>query len=184
VKLIIVLRDFIERAYSQYKHERAEGRETVSFSEAVNAELGRLGVRAFGELPPASACGFGSPLHRQSYVTRGIYAPLIERWLSHSGEEQVIMIRAESLFSGSAETLARLWGFLDLEWNQASFEFPERNHGAGAGVCEEVYGFLRGIYEPFDKRLSDLIGWVVLQLMTVEAVVYGSGPTHRQAHAE
>ena len=42
VKLIAMLRDPVERAYSGYQHEVGRGFETLSFEEAIEAEPGRL----------------------------------------------------------------------------------------------------------------------------------------------
>src|SRR3712207_8898004 len=41
-KLIVLLRDPVQRAYSQYQHEVARGFETLGFEEAIEAEPGRL----------------------------------------------------------------------------------------------------------------------------------------------
>jgi hypothetical protein len=159
VKVVFLLRDPVDRAYSHYKHERKHGRESRPFLEAVNAELSRLNVSAFGKVPPQSVCGFGSALHRYSYITRGIYAPFIEEWLRHFPEEQVLCIRSEDLFSGRAEPIDEVWNLLGVRAPRGVGDFPRRNETQGDWLSEDVYGSLLELYKPFDRQLRDLIGW-------------------------
>lgn len=77
VKLVVLVRDPGERAYSAHAHEAARGYEDLSFAAALEAEEGRLDgevERLLGD--PA----YESHAHRhQAYRSRGEYAVQLER---------------------------------------------------------------------------------------------------------
>ena len=73
VKLIALLRNPVDRAYSQYQMNVRKGVETLSFEEAIAQEPVRL----------RNAPNRSSELWRfSSYATRGLYAEHLERWLA------------------------------------------------------------------------------------------------------
>jgi len=77
VKLVVLVRDPVERAYSAHAHEAARGYEDLSFAAALEAEEGRLDgevERLLGD--PA----YESHAHRhQAFRSRGEYAVQLER---------------------------------------------------------------------------------------------------------
>ena len=79
VKLVVLVRDPVERAYSAHAHEAARGYEDLSFAAALEAEEGRLDgevERLLGD--PA----YESHAHRhQALRSRGEYAVQLERLL-------------------------------------------------------------------------------------------------------
>jgi hypothetical protein len=59
---------------------------------------------------------YRSRKHRNfSYVTRGLYADQLERWLEHFPREQLLVLRAEDLLASPAETYAEVLAFLGLQ---------------------------------------------------------------------
>ena len=77
VKIIVLLRDPAERAYSAYTHEMARGFETESFERALELEDARLG----GEEEKIIADpAYNSHSHQHhGYVHRGRYLPQLQR---------------------------------------------------------------------------------------------------------
>jgi hypothetical protein len=81
VKLIVLLRNPVERAYSHYLLERSRGDESLSFAEALAADAARLAGEEDRLLADPT---YVSVTHKHaSYLARGDYAPQLKRWFAH-----------------------------------------------------------------------------------------------------
>jgi len=85
VKLLVILRDPVARAYSHYWHEVRWGFEALSFEEALAQESLRLRS--------------GTVHHRRhhSYVARGHYSRQIERLFDLFGRDRILVLLNEEL---------------------------------------------------------------------------------------
>lgn len=124
VRIIAILRDPVERAWSHYQHNVARDMERLSFSDALAAEPGRLaGAEARLRQP-----GYVDLPHRRgSYVARGRYAEQLERLWSGFPAQQVLVLFSDDLDREPGPTLGRVHAFLGLptippaatrRWNQ------------------------------------------------------------------
>lgn len=94
VKLLVMLRDPVERAYSHYQHMLLEGLEGVAtFEEAIEREPDRLA----GEVEKILADPAYNSFHHQhhSYLARGIYVDQLRPFCSLFPEDQVLVLRSE-----------------------------------------------------------------------------------------
>ena len=88
-KLIVLLRNPVDRAYSQYQMRlRRVGED--SFEEAVDEELARLPSN--GELP-------GPEKGHHAFLPRGVYADQLQRWLAVFPREQFLVLHSEAFFT-------------------------------------------------------------------------------------
>lgn len=155
VKLVAMLRDPVERAFSAYKHEYARGFEREDFGAALELEDSRLA----GEIERmAQDPSYESFPHRHhSYRRRGQYAEQLERVLSCFPGGQLHIIDSEAFFEAPAVEYRKLIAFLGL----AAFEpasFGRYNARPGAPMDPGIGRMLRGHYAPHDKRLAELLG--------------------------
>jgi hypothetical protein len=112
-KIVILLRDPVERTLSHYWHEVRGGRESLPLEEALQAEQARLRGRAAALVGGKSPCE--NVEHRNfSYQDRSRYAPQVSRYLELFGASQVLVLRSEDLFRDDPRVKARLADFLDL----------------------------------------------------------------------
>jgi hypothetical protein len=113
-KLIVLLRNPVERALSAHAHEVAAGRETLTFEEALASEEARLtGEFERMERDPGY---YSYPWRYRSYAARGHYAEQLERWFAEFPREQVLVLGSEAdLFRDPGGTYARVLDFLGLE---------------------------------------------------------------------
>ena len=155
VRLIAMLRDPVERAFSAYKHESARGYEPESFERALELEDRRLA----GEIDrmrddPA----YESFSHRHhSYLHRGRYAEQLERAFAHFPRSQVHVIDSEAYFSQPAQEYQRLLTFLGLcPFEPASF--GRYNSRPGQAMTPATRDMLSEYYAPHDERLAGLLG--------------------------
>src|SRR4029453_1468552 len=90
VKLIVLLRNPIDRAYSHWRRERRNGREPLArFEDAVAAEPTRLA----GEVERiVSDHRYYSHAHENfSYMTQGLYLESLLKWFERYPREQGLM---------------------------------------------------------------------------------------------
>ncbi len=108
IRIIIILRDPVQMAYSLYNHEfRKEGETLSSFEKALSAEPGRFGDPGF-----ARRC-FGWHANYY-YFQRGLYTPQVKRYLDTFGAEKVRVLLFEDLKASPLETVRALYRFLDV----------------------------------------------------------------------
>lgn len=114
VKLIVMLRDPVIRAYSQFIMIRKRGREPVSdFMEALELEAARLSsVRPMEDerAAPADFSGF----YQFSYQKRALYGEQLQRWLQYFSRDQFHFIKSEDFFASPIKTLESLYAFLGI----------------------------------------------------------------------
>ena len=155
-KLIVLLRNPVDRAYSHYRLERARGVEHLEFSAALDAEPQRLmdeEARLWRD--PT----YASEAHKHfSYAARGDYAPQLARWFAHFPREQILVLRSEDLYQRSAEEYARVALFLGIE-PEIRTPFAAHNQSSGPGLDPEIRDRLSQRFTTSNARLSELLGW-------------------------
>ncbi len=119
VKLIVLLRDPVERTLSQVFHARKRGFETLEPTDAIAAETERL------------ASGDPFSFQKHSYLSRSLYLEQMDRYEALFPSTQLLVLQSEMLFkdpNGNWDTLQR---FLGLEVHQTSMKLPRANAGTG-----------------------------------------------------
>jgi Sulfotransferase domain len=155
MKLIVTLRDPVERAYSHYQMERETRDETRSFEDALaweetdlQPELERFVADPTYESP--------LPLFGRSYVARGLYAEHLERWLALFPREQLLVLMSDELRDDPASALSRVERFLGVsEWQPSSY--PQENVRTYPPMSPATRGRLRAVFESHDRRLEQLL---------------------------
>lgn len=103
MKLIFILRNPIERAYSQYIMEKNRNLESLPFFLALRFEKLRLRRSATKQ-------------HRvYSYMDRGYYSKQIKNYLRYFPKEQIFFIKNEDLKDAHHSTIERICKFLEIE---------------------------------------------------------------------
>ena len=106
VRLIALVRNPVDRAYSHYQHEVALGREPLSFEEAIEREDERME----GELERMlnDPRYFSHAWWNYTYLARGRYAEQLERWLDVFPRDQLLVVPTDDLGHRPAEAYARV----------------------------------------------------------------------------
>ncbi len=179
VKLILTVRNPVDRAYSQYWSDRRHLSQSLSFEEAVEHHLetsyepGRVG-----------------------YFSRGVYAPYIREYLEHFDRSQLLILSFDELRNRPTDFYHRCFEFLGVDpafddpaithahnpsstWDNPAYNFFIRHPGVtrwlpkrGRGLLfkgkrrvieyppmhAEVESKLLDFYEPWNSELSKLLG--------------------------
>ena len=155
-RLIALLRNPVDRAYSHYHHAVRSARETRTFEEAVQTEKEwLLGAEAgASEREPHTGAGRA----RFEYLKRGIYVDQLLRWSEFFDREQMLVLKSEDFFEREPETLKRVLDFLGLpDWKPETWEI--RNEGRYEQEMEPATRKqLEEYFEPHNRRLYEYLG--------------------------
>jgi hypothetical protein len=111
-KLIVLLRNPVDRAYSHYHLELARGDEQRSFEDAIAREEERLAGEVERLLEDETYYSFAHQHH--TYLARGCYVDQIERWFAIFPREQFLIVQSEALYRDPTATFSQITDFLGL----------------------------------------------------------------------
>lgn len=113
VKLIVLLRNPVDRAISHYYHEfnRLKA-ETLPLEEAIAREPDRLK----GELEKLETDPTYYSYNHQhyTYLSRGLYLEQLDRWMKLFPKEQFLILSSEEFWANPDRALTEVFDFLQL----------------------------------------------------------------------
>ncbi len=115
VKLIFVLRDPVERAYSNYLWSKRNGHETLSFEDALEQES----IRENHYEPRVR---FARPF---SLKSRGFYAQLLQPYLDRFTREQIKIVLHDDIVARPRQLAAELMTFVGVPAISPPVDFAE-----------------------------------------------------------
>ncbi|MBO3750767.1 sulfotransferase [Streptosporangiaceae bacterium NEAU-GS5] len=157
VRLIVLVRDPVERAASAHAHEHARGFEPEPiFERALELEDGRLA----GEAARLRSSPYAvSHAHQhQAYLGRGRYAEQLARLEPLFGRERVLVVDSGRLFADPTAAYARVLRFLEMPWHPAAFS--RHNARPRPPLPQSVRRRLDDHFAPFDAALTPWLGAV------------------------
>lgn len=116
VKIIVLLRNPVDRAYSDYWHRVRTGVEKLSFSDALDAEPERIKDGARFEL---------------HYATYGLYSEHLKMYLEAFGRERVQILFHEDLKNRPDAVIADTCKFLGVTNPSTEAKYLIHNKGGG-----------------------------------------------------
>ncbi len=147
IKLLLLLRNPVERAFAHWNMQRFRNREPLDFFDAVREEQTRI-----AGAPKIEA-------RRFAYVDRGFYGRQLERVFKLFPREQVKAIKFENFKANQLETLASVLSFLDCKAPR-SIRNKDRNivpYERAMNWEERV--FLFNLFADDIARVEQLLGW-------------------------
>ena len=154
-KLVVLLRNPVDRSYSHYRKMKRMGIERLSFKKALAAEERRL---AGEEERLLADPRYRSGHHRRhAYVGRSLYADQLERWLGAFPRDQLLVLLSEDFFARPAEVYAETLGFLGLPpWEPEALE--DRNPASYRPLPPGLRAALEERFAEPNARLARLLG--------------------------
>jgi hypothetical protein len=154
-RMIILLRDPVERAYSAFTHESARGHDDQPFATALELEETRLAGEEERIIADPSYVSFDHQHH--AYVRRGRYVDQLERLEREIGRDRMLVIDSGDLFEAPEPVFDRVCDFLGLEaWQPARFE--QHNARPRSSMDDDLRRTLAKGYEEDDERLGVWLG--------------------------
>ncbi|MGK7921731.1 MAG: tetratricopeptide repeat protein [Trichodesmium sp.] len=152
VKLLVILRNPVDRTFSQYNHWVRLNWEERSFETAINSELEIL--RKNSEKPQGDKNYWQQP---GNYIGRGIYVEFINKWLAVFPREKMLILKGEDLYQKPVETMKQVWKFLGLSEHQLP-EYRKLNPGHYSPISDEMRQKLSEYFQPHNQRLEEYLG--------------------------
>lgn len=150
-RILVILRDPVERAISNYHFTRTYGLEPLDFESALAEEAGRL------REPLAENMSVSPYAYRQ----RGRYVEYLERWSGHFEASRVSILIAES-FIGNASAIADLYRWLSVDDGRLPDDIATRvNAGhkdVAVTIADSVRDRLAAEFRPWNERLAERFG--------------------------
>jgi sulfotransferase family protein len=154
VRLIVLLRDPVERAYSHWKERRTQRTEPLDFAAALAAEPARIAGERDRML--AEPGYFSHAWDWYTYRTRGRYLEQLEPWLSGL-PGQLLVLASESLYREPAAVYRTVLDFLGLPPFQP-VRFEVHNDRPSAPMDPAVREELTDYYRPHNLALAARLG--------------------------
>lgn len=159
-KLIVLLRDPVDRAYSHYRHQVRKGREDLSFEEALEAEPER--VQEAEEQMVNGELNYSDDHRVYSYLLRGMYARQLKRWFEHIDRNRFHVVQSERFFDETSDTYLGILDFLDLPEHEPD-QYRQVTPGDYDPMDEQTRRELESFFEPHNEELFELLdrdfGW-------------------------
>lgn len=168
-KIIIILRNPIEMAYSLWAQNRKDGNEQLTFKEALDAEATRMNDRYF-------ANQIKTWLYQFAYVDRARYAKQVERYLDTFGRKNVRIYIFEIFFDNIKDNMQDIYEFLEID---TTFKLPKYNRYNVAGDVRSKY--LQSLYAE-RKVWTEPLRWLlpILLRRTIISWLYRLNSKPRQ----
>jgi hypothetical protein len=156
VRLIVLLRNPVDRAYSGYHLQVRKGFESLpTFEDAIREEEARLRGERKKMLKDER---YDSYDHRRfSYLARGIYVDQLIEWSRFFSRKKILILKSEDLFEHPIESLKFIWSFLDLpDWEPESLKpRKKRKYPPMNPVTRQQ---LHTYFKPHNERLYEYLG--------------------------
>jgi len=155
-RILVLLRNPVERAYSHWWRCHKSHLEDLSFSGALDAEERRLATDDLERVYAGSDGFWESHLNLFSYLRRGRYVEHLERWLEHFPVEQIFVLKSEDMFADPQAVMADVFNFLGLP-NYRLGSFKQWQHDEKPAMMSIDRARLESYFRPYNDELGQLL---------------------------
>lgn len=151
VKILFLLREPIDRAYSNYLWTRTNGMETGDFLTALRLEDERL----------SNLAGNLRYVRPYAYYERGLYADFLQIYIDIFGAKQVLCLRYDDIQRNPKKLITRVHEFLGVEirpQDATGVGVVNTANGEGDTLPDEARRLLDKRYAEPNERLVSLLG--------------------------
>ena len=145
-KIIMIFRNPVDRAYSNYNLGVRDKTEELSFDNAIDKEIKFLDEHSFRETVDS----------RRSYVSKGIYENQIRLWFNVFPRKQIHILSTEDMNNNPREELKGIFRFLDID--EYDIKQPQKQKVAEyKQMKKETRKKLLDFYKPHNERFFEII---------------------------
>ena len=153
-RLIAILRNPVDRAYSNYQLSIRNGSEKFSFEIAINIEKEVLDNEGIHTSNQIDLNKFSQP---RSNLVKGWYYEQLKLWLDKFPEEQILVISTEELETNPQKTMNKVFQFLKLPEHNLK-KFQKLKSSQYGPMDSKVRHDLSNYFKPKNEKLFSLIG--------------------------
>lgn len=152
IKLIVLLRNPVDRTISNYYHEVRSNSENISVEEVINSKLDKL-IKVSSSLSKEKDYWN----YQGDYIASSVYIDWLQKWLTIFPREQLLILKSEDFYSQPAITMKQVFNFLDLPDYQIP-DYPKLNAGSYSSISESIRQNLSDYFQPHNQRLEEYLG--------------------------
>lgn len=157
VKIIVLLRNPVDRAYSHWNMMVAHKREDLSFSEAIENEKSR--ISDFFEQMQNNKEYYSKDYFWYGYLERGLYAKKIKHWMNFIPKEQFLVLQSEDFFRNTSDVYNHVLEFLDLpKRNLIKYDKFRKGSYKKQKMDNSTRKNLIDFFKPHNEELYNLLG--------------------------
>ena len=153
-KFIVILRNPVDRAYSDYQMKVKNKLEKLTFEEAIKNEDKRIKGEVKRIIEKQE---FSFNFTAYSYLNRGKYAEQLERWFKKFPRKQFYILSTDDLKKNSDQILNEIFKFLDLDGQKIDI-LTKKNTGSYKSMNVETRTELVEYFKPHNEKLYKLLG--------------------------
>ncbi|MCL2932552.1 MAG: sulfotransferase domain-containing protein [Trichodesmium sp. MAG_R03] len=158
IKLIVLLRNPVDRAVSHYYHNCRFGksREPLSFEQAIQQESSRIETEKNKIMADENYKSL--PYRYYTYLSRGIYIEQLIRWMKFFPRKSFLILKSEELWENPEQKMKQVWNFLGVTSRpQEVYEkYNYTRHKKGISAAKRM--MLTEYFQPYNQRLEEYLG--------------------------
>ena len=156
VKLIVILRNPVDRAFSHYNMAVLHKNENLNFDEAIENEQKR--IEGEFERMENDEDYFSYNFQTYSFLQSGMYAKQLKRWLEIFPKKQFLILKSEDFNQNPQIIFNQVFDFLNLpNWTvkkYKKFSLTSRNKKMDSNIRKKLIEY----FKPHNQELYQLIG--------------------------
>jgi len=154
-KFIVLLRDPVQRAVSQYYHYKRNGISDLSFNELIKKEKEIFPIEP--EKLERAENKLKRPYLRYSILRRGQYARQLKHWFKYFDKEQFLILKSEEVFTSPKSQYNKIFQFLNVDPEEFQGNLIKKNINESKGhLSEDQLELLEKYYSDLNEELEDL----------------------------
>src|SRR5215471_4525591 len=147
IKLVILLRNPIDRAFAHWNMQRFKNREALDFLDALKEEPRRI------------AQPLSIESRRFAYVDRGFYSMQLERVFKSFPREQVHIVKFENFRDRKQESLDSIFDFLGVKRIRIGRDKDRNVVPYERAMKAEERKYLAEVFAAEIGKLEEMVGW-------------------------
>ena len=147
IKLVILLRNPIDRAFAHWNMQRFKDREALDFMDAIKEEPRRI------------ATPLSIESRRFAYVDRGFYSMQLERVFKSFPREQVHIVKFEEFRDRKQESLDSIFDFLGVKRIRIGRDKDRNVVPYERAMKAEERKYLAEVFAAEIGKLEEMVGW-------------------------
>lgn len=155
IKLIILLRNPIDRAFAHWNMQRFKDREPLEFLDALKEE------------PPRIAQPLSIESRRFSYVDRGFYSDQLERVFKFFPREQIKIVKFEDFRDRKQEALDGVFDFLGVKRLRVTRDKDRNVVPYERAMTSDERKYLLDVFSAEIAKLEKMLGWDLKEWKTL-----------------
>tara|TARA_B110000196_G_C21153068_1_gene671060 strand:+ start:2295 stop:3269 length:975 start_codon:yes stop_codon:yes gene_type:complete len=155
-KLIVILRNPIDRAYSHFSSAIKNGKENFSFEESIKEEENRIKGEMEKMIDDESY--YSSEIYyKRAYFLQGLYYNDLNQWMKVFPKNQFLIINSEEFFKNPSKNFNEIFKFLEISQIKNK-KYVQFHLGKYLPMNQETREQLIKFYKPYNEKLYNLIG--------------------------